>query len=112
MQYTDENNARETIAASAGIVLADFSAQWCAPCRMLEPIVDRLDTENPDVTVLEIDVDASLGLAREYDVMSFPTLIFFVDGRPCRRIVGARGIAPLREELEQLRASLLARPTT
>lgn len=105
MQYTDQNCARETIAAAPGIVLADFSAQWCPPCRMLEPIVERLEAENPDVTVLKIDGDASLELAREYDVMSFPTLIFFVDGRPCRRIVGARGIAPLREELEQLRTS-------
>ena len=112
MQYTDENSARETIVASEGIVLADFSAEWCAPCRMLEPIIDRLGAENPDVTVLKIDVDASLGLAREYDVMSFPTLIFFVDGRPRQRLVGARGIAPLREELEQLRASALAGPTT
>jgi thioredoxin 1 len=103
---TTTDAARETIAATTGIVLVDFSAEWCPPCRMLDPVVDRLAAETPDLTLLRVDIDASPELARQYDVMSFPTLIFFVDGEPRRRLVGARGIGPLREELEQVRASL------
>ena len=105
MLHTETINARETIASSTGIVLLDFSAEWCPPCRMLAPVVDQLEAEAPDLTVLRLDLDAAPELVREYDVMSFPTLIFLVDGEARQRPVGARGIAPLREELEQLRAS-------
>jgi thioredoxin 1 len=103
MAYIDTNIVLETIATTEGVVLLEFSAEWCPPCRMLEPIVERLAAEAPDLTVLRIDVDAAPELARSYDVMSFPTLMFFVGGELRRRVVGARGIGPLREELEQLR---------
>jgi thioredoxin 1 len=107
VMHTQASVARETVASSSGIVLLEFSAEWCPPCRMLDPIIDRLAAESPDLTVLRIDVDASPDIAREHGVMSFPTLVFFVDGRARHRLVGARGIGPLREELEQLRASVL-----
>jgi thioredoxin 1 len=103
MQQNLTATVRETIAADAGIVLVDFSAEWCPPCRMLDPIIDQLAAETPDLTVIRIDIDATPELVREFDVMSFPTLIFFVGGKLRQRLVGARGIAPLREELEQLR---------
>ncbi len=99
----NDNVLRETIAASEGIVLVEFSAPWCPPCRALDPILDQLAAERPDVTLVRIDSDASPDLARDYEVMSVPTLIFFVDGSPRRRLVGARGIGQLREELDQLR---------
>ena len=59
---------REAIAASPGIVLVDFSAEWCPPCRMLEPIIDQLENESADLTVVRIDVDATPELARPYFV--------------------------------------------
>src|SRR5262245_32742040 len=110
MPNATASEVREIVAASEGIVLVDFSAEWCPPCRMLDPVVDQLAAEAPDVTLVRVDVDASPELAREYDVMSFPTLIFFTDGRPSQRLVGARGIAALREELEQVRTRSRAKP--
>ena len=95
--------ARETIVAADGIVLLDFTAEWCPPCRQLAPVLDQLDAETSDLTVLTVDVDTAPELAVEYDVMSFPTMLFFVDGELRKRLVGARGISPLREELQQLR---------
>jgi thioredoxin 1 len=110
MTHAHANAVRELIGATEGIVLVDFSAEWCPPCRMLDPVVEQLAAESPDVTLVRVDVDASPALTREHDVMSFPTLIFFVDGRPAQRLVGARGIAALREELEQVRTRTGVRP--
>lgn len=99
----DSTTAAEIIAATPGIVLVDFTAAWCAPCRMLTPVLEQLDRGADDLTVVQVDVDASPDLASTYGVMSFPTLIFFVDGQQVRRLVGSRGIGPLREELHRVR---------
>jgi thioredoxin 1 len=91
------------IAAVDGIVLVDFTAVWCPPCRTLEPVLDQLARETRDLTV--VTVDESPDLVSTYSVMSMPTLVFFVEGQPVRRLVGARGIAFLREELDQVRSA-------
>jgi thioredoxin 1 len=100
----DSITATELIATRAGITLVDFTAEWCGPCRMLAPVLEQLAAETDDLTVVAVDVDASPALASEHDVMSFPTLIFFVDGEPVHRLVGARGAGSLREELARVRA--------
>lgn len=105
LPLTDTSAARELIASTGGIVLVDFTAAWCPPCRKLKPVLDLLDSENSDLTVLTIDVDSLPDVASSHQVMSMPTLIFFVDGLSLRRIVGARSIAALREELHQVRTS-------
>jgi thioredoxin 1 len=105
--------AAELIAAGEGVTLVDFTAEWCGPCRMLAPALDQLAAETEDLTVVKVDVDCSPELSIEFGVMSFPTLMFFVDGRPVHRIVGARGVASLREELARARqAAESAAPVT
>lgn len=104
----DSAIASEVIAGSPGIVLVDFTAEWCGPCRMLTPVLEQLDRETDDLTVVQVDVDASPELAAAHGVMSFPTLLFFVGARPVHRLVGARGIGPLREELHRVRSSATA----
>lgn len=101
----DATTGREMIASTGGIVVLDFTAAWCPPCRLLEPVLDQLVTENDDLTIVTVDVEASPELAAEYQVMGMPTLVFLVDGEPVRRIVGARGISALREELHQVRVA-------
>jgi thioredoxin 1 len=110
MQHVDATTADETIAAAEGIVLVDVSAEWCAPCRMLEPVIEQLAAETPDLTVVCLDVDAAPELPRHYDVMSFPTLLFFVDGQLVHRLVGARGLASLREEIARVRTAVPSSP--
>jgi thioredoxin 1 len=110
MQHVDATTADETIAAAEGIVLVDISAEWCAPCRMLEPVIEQLAAETPDLTVVCLDVDAAPELPRRYDVMSFPTLLFFVDGQLVHRLVGARGLASLREEIARVRTAVPSSP--
>jgi thioredoxin 1 len=110
MQHVDSTTAGEAIAASDGIVLVDLSAEWCPPCRALEPALEQLADETPDLTLLCIDVDASPELPRRYDVMSFPTLLFFVAGRLVHRLVGARGLASIREVFARVRTAVPSSP--
>ena len=99
----DGRTATEMIAGTPGITLVDFTAEWCAPCRALAPVLEQLAFEEGGINVVKVDVEAAPDLAAHYQVMSFPTLIFFVDGQPVRRLVGSRGIGSLREELHRVR---------
>ena len=102
----DSNTATELIAAGPGITLVDFTAEWCPPCRTLAPVLDQLAAETADLTVVKVDVDASPEFAATYSVMSFPTLMFFVNGEPVHRLIGSRGLGSLREELRRVRTAL------
>jgi len=81
-------------------VLIDFWAEWCGPCRMVSPIVDEIADEHAEtLKVMKLNVDDNPGTAREYGVMSIPTLLVFKDGQPDKRIVGAKGKAALLADL-------------
>jgi len=81
-------------------VLVDFWAAWCGPCKMVAPVLDEIAGENPDkITVAKLDIDANPATARDYQVMSIPTMIVFQDGKPVKQIVGARPKAALLSDL-------------
>lgn len=70
-------------------VLVDFSAVWCAPCKMLDPIVEELASEwDGKVKFVKLDVDHAPGIAMKYQVLGVPTLMLFVDGESRERITG------------------------
>lgn len=71
-----------------GTVLVDFYATWCGPCKMLSPVIEELSKENPTISVIKIDVDEHEELAREYAVMSIPTVLLFKDGQIVKKQVG------------------------
>lgn len=96
----------EKINTTPGIVLVDFTAEWCGPCKMIAPVLEQLAAETKDLTVLKVDADACWELTGLYQVMSFPTLMFFVAGQPVHRLVGARGLGSLREELHRVREAI------
>jgi thioredoxin 1 len=97
--------AAELIAGTSGVTLVDFTAAWCPPCRALSPVLDQLATEDDDLTVVKVDVDAWPAFAADHGAMSLPTLLFFVDGEPVHRLVGSRGLGSLREELHRVRTA-------
>src|ERR687890_156883 len=86
-------------------VLVDFWAEWCGPCRMVAPVLDEIAGENKDkLTVAKLDIDANPATARDYQVMSIPTMIVFLDGKPVKQIVGARPKAALVSDLAEFLA--------
>jgi thioredoxin 1 len=77
------------LTAGDGPVLVDFYADWCGPCKQLEPIVEQVAAETP-ATVAKVDIDAHQGLATDHGVRGVPTLVLFAGGEPVERVVGVR----------------------
>jgi thioredoxin 1 len=102
VQVTDQN-FESTVGASEQLVLLDFWAAWCAPCKMLRPVIDELAGEyDGRVTVAELDVDANPLTASKFGVLSIPSLIVFRAGKPAERIVGYKPKAYLRQKIDAL----------
>jgi thioredoxin 1 len=77
----------EEVVAAHDVVLADFYADWCGPCKMIAPVVEEIAAET-DAAVAKIDVDVQQALARQYQVQGVPTLYLFADGEPVEQMVG------------------------
>lgn len=88
--HLTKENFKEEVLESNVPVLVDFWATWCGPCQMVGPVIEEIAGEVTDVKICKIDVDAQPELAREYRVMSIPTLMVFEDGQAVKREVGAR----------------------
>ncbi len=87
-QLTPEN-FESHIAATGRPALVDFYADWCAPCRVVGPVVDQLAEDYAErIGVYKVDVDANPELASRYGVRSIPTLVVFKDGQPVETLVG------------------------
>lgn len=71
-----------------GLVLVDFYADWCGPCKMLSPVLEQINNENKDIKVVKVNIDDSRKLASYYQVQSIPTLVLLKDGQFVNRIVG------------------------
>lgn len=98
-----DDSFSEDVLASNKPVLVDFWATWCGPCKMVAPVLEELAAEKAgSLTVAKIDVDENPATARDFQVVSIPTMILFKDGAPAKRIVGAKGKAALLRELSGL----------
>jgi len=83
---TDQNFANET---SQGLVLVDFWATWCGPCKMIAPVLEELDSElSETVKIVKVDVDENQETAGQFQVMSIPTLLLMKDGEVVDKVVG------------------------
>lgn len=82
------DNFEEEVLKSEKIVLIDFYADWCGPCQMLSPIVEKVAEENEDIKVVKLNIDEEQDLAIQYGVMSIPTLVVVKNGQEENRVVG------------------------
>lgn len=90
----------DDVLTSEKPVLVDFWATWCGPCKMVAPVLEEIASEHADkLTVAKLDIDANPQAARDFKVMSIPTMILFQGGKPVKQIVGAKGKAALLEDL-------------
>lgn len=87
-KVTEDTFEQEVLKADLP-VLVDFTAVWCGPCKMLDPVVQQLAAEwQGKVKVFKLDVDESPSLTMDFQVMGVPTLMLFKDGKPVERVTG------------------------
>ena len=82
----ENNNFNSEI--KEGLVLVDFYAVWCGPCKMMHPVIDQLAQDNPNLKIIKVNVDNYSDIARNYGVMSIPTLILFKNGEIINKNIG------------------------
>ena len=100
--HLTEATFSEEVAGADVPVLVDFWAEWCTPCKMIAPILDEIAGDHEGkIRLAKVNVDDNPSLARDFDVMSIPTLIVFRDGVPQRRLIGAKAKPQLLEELAE-----------
>lgn len=95
---TDDHFAADVLESDKPVVV-DFTAAWCAPCRVMGPVLEELAEERGDLRFVKIDVDANAATAARYGVMSMPTFMVFDGGEPVLTLVGSRPKRKLAAEL-------------
>ena len=88
MKELTKLNFDTEIQNTAGITIVDFWADWCGPCRMIAPILEEVDREIDDVTVMKVNVDKEPALADRFSINAIPTLLFFKDGNLIKQKTG------------------------
>ena len=99
---TTSDSWNEDVLEADGLVLVDFWAEWCGPCRMVSPILDQIQAENPGkITILKLNVDENPDLAMKYQITSIPAMKVFEKGQVETTIIGAKPKFALERDLEK-----------
>ena len=101
--HLTEQNFDEALAAQTGVMMVDFWAEWCGPCRAVSPVLESLARESEGrVTLAKVNVDEHPGLAARYGIRSIPTILFVKQGKVAGQVIGAVPRAKIKEKLEAL----------
>jgi thioredoxin 1 len=99
--HGSKDNFQNEVLNHKGVVLVDFHAEWCGPCKATNPIIDELANEMTNVKFVKIDVDQNQELAGEYSVFSIPTFLILKDGKVVGQLVGAQSKDTFKVELNK-----------
>ena len=101
MSTTHINNEsfQKEVIDHKGVVLVDFYAEWCGPCKVVAPIIDELSESMKDVKFVKVNVDENQELAGKYSIFSIPTFLIFKDGEVKNQFLGAHSKESFEEEI-------------
>ena len=100
--HLDNNNFETEVLKAKGVVLVDFYATWCGPCKMTGPIIEQLTEEVKNVKFVKVDVDQNKELSSKYQVFSIPTFLIFKDGQVAGQFVGAQSKEGFLAEIKKV----------
>ena len=87
-KHIADNNIKSEVLDQKGIVVVDFFATWCGPCKMIAPIIEELEKEMTNIKFVKLDVDENPEVSNKYQIQSIPTLKVFKDGQDVDTVVG------------------------
>jgi thioredoxin 1 len=100
MTVTDDSFATEVLASDKPVIV-DFWAEWCGPCKMVAPVLEEIAAEHSDkIRVVKVNIDENPEVARQYQIMSIPTISVFVGGKLDKSMVGAKPKSAILRDLE------------
>ncbi len=97
-----QSNEFEDVIKGEKPTIVDFFATWCGPCKMLSPILEKVEEDSEGkFNVVKVDIDESLDLARKYGIMSVPTMIVFKEGQEQEKMIGLRQKSQIEEAVKK-----------
>ena len=101
--HLSDENFKQNVLDKKGVVVVDFFATWCGPCRMLSPVLEQVQEEmEGKITIVKLDVDEGENTAKQYGIMSVPSMVVFKDGEEIDRLVGFKSKDALVEYFSKL----------
>ena len=100
VMHVSASDFEEEVLKEKGVVVVDFWATWCGPCKMIAPIVEELDEEMSNVKFVKVDVDKNPQIANQYKIVSLPTLKIFKDGKLINTLIGFKTKDALKIDVE------------
>ena len=88
IEELNDNNFKQNVVETKGIVVVDFWAQWCGPCRKLMPLMEQIQNEFQEIKIYKIDVDKNINTSKEYGISSLPSVLIFKNGEVKELMVG------------------------
>ncbi|MEG0074165.1 MAG: thioredoxin [Clostridia bacterium] len=98
-----ENNFKSEVVGKSGLVLVDFFATWCPPCKKLAPILEELGNSRADFDIAKVNIDDNMNIAAEYNIEVVPTLVVFKDGKVVKTSEGYMDKATILDLVDSCR---------